>query len=422
MKIKHSIKAGYFSVFFAVASLFLTGTACMPGLTGNQSGTSTGKSPYLPFPQHCTYKGTFIRPDHKTTMQIDNDVRDYYDQWKATYLKPSSVRGYYVAFETPCTDKKTVSEAHGYGMMITALMAGHDIEARSLFDGLVNFYDDHRSSINENLMDWAVDCAETPGGDDDCATDGDMDIAYAFIMAHAQWGDDGSINYLGQAKRIITQGIKTSLIGSGSYNLLLGDWDTDPWSTRSSDWMADHCRAYGKITDDVDFWGQVVDRIYTDISHVQAQHSPSSGLMPDFLVGTNMDPAAADFLEGPHDGEYCYNACRWPWRTAMDNAHYGDTRARDAIVKVVDWLTGATGSNVTAIMAGYHLDGTAYANWQDMAFTAPFAVAVACDGSHQSFLNDLWDSMIANHENYYADTINLMCQILISGNWPNPAP
>ena len=46
----------------------------------------------------------------------------------------------------------TVSEAHGYGMMLAALMAGYDPEAQSIFDGLFAFYRDHPSSLTPGLM------------------------------------------------------------------------------------------------------------------------------------------------------------------------------------------------------------------------------------------------------------------------------
>ncbi|MDQ7862203.1 glycosyl hydrolase family 8 [Peribacillus frigoritolerans] len=46
----------------------------------------------------------------------------------------------------------TVSEAHGYGMMITAIMAGS--QDKQYFDGLYRFYKAHGSDNDPSLMAW----------------------------------------------------------------------------------------------------------------------------------------------------------------------------------------------------------------------------------------------------------------------------
>ncbi|WP_449437807.1 glycosyl hydrolase family 8 [Pedobacter steynii] len=44
-----------------------------------------------------------------------------------------------------------------------------------------------------------------------CATDGDMDIAYALLLADKQWGSSGKINYKAEAISIINA-LKASII------------------------------------------------------------------------------------------------------------------------------------------------------------------------------------------------------------------
>ncbi len=48
----------------------------------------------------------------------------------------------------------TVSEAHGYGMLITVCMADYDSQAQEIFDGMVRFYLAHPSSIGPHLISW----------------------------------------------------------------------------------------------------------------------------------------------------------------------------------------------------------------------------------------------------------------------------
>src|SRR5262245_66006088 len=95
-------------------------------------------------------------------------------------------------------------------MIIFALMAGYDSQDKQYFDGMFNMFDKHRSKNNPNNMSWLIDKSEQSSKDQDSATDGDMDIAYALLLADRQWGSNGKINYLEEARKIITDGIKKS--------------------------------------------------------------------------------------------------------------------------------------------------------------------------------------------------------------------
>jgi endoglucanase len=69
--------------------------------------------------------------------QQDADVVAFYNVWKADYLVgvPQSVPlQCRIAFgRTGSNRSRTVSEGQGYGMMIVALMAGHDPHAQAIF-------------------------------------------------------------------------------------------------------------------------------------------------------------------------------------------------------------------------------------------------------------------------------------------------
>ena len=88
-------------------------------------------------------------------------------------------------------------------MLIFAYMAGYDKDAKTYFDGMFNMYDKHRSTENNANMSWIIDKSESTSKDSDSATDGDLDIAFALLLADKQWGSDGKINYLEQAKNIM---------------------------------------------------------------------------------------------------------------------------------------------------------------------------------------------------------------------------
>src|SRR6185503_14700054 len=123
------------------------------------------------------------------------------------YLRNDCGAGQYYVWFNEATSNNTicVSEGQGYGMIITAYMAGHDPDAKIYFDGLYQFYKAHPSIHNPYLMAWnqITGCIDDPAGGNDGATDGDLDIAYALLLADKQWGSTGAINYFSEAVNVI---------------------------------------------------------------------------------------------------------------------------------------------------------------------------------------------------------------------------
>jgi endo-1,4-beta-D-glucanase Y len=382
-------------------------------------GVATAKKP---FPQASRAFG--IRPSNHGQSSLDEAVRDYYDSWKATHVEASNGTtpggGYFVRMQgvgPGGNESKTTSEAHGYGMIIFALMAGHDPKAKKYFDGMYNMYDKHRSTESSANMSWIITNSEKKSGDSASATDGDMDIAYALILADRQWGSGGTINYLSAAKNIITKGIKQGDMGPNG-RTGLGDWDTDPWNTRASDWMPGHMRAFRSVTGDDD-WRDAVGTVYSLVEMIQQNHSPKTGLMPDFVVGSTPKPAPNNYLdEGTVD--FSWNACRFPLRIAVDHGHHGKDRAKKALTPVMSWITAKTGNSPSKIKAGYRLNGDAQESYSDLAFTGPMVAAATIDAQYQSFLNKGWDLIRSQEQDYYGDTLALLSMLHISGNWWKP--
>lgn len=247
-------------------------------------------------------------------------------------------------------------------------------------------------------------------------------LLYALLLAHDQWGSDGEINYLIEANRIIINGLKTS--NTKNYRMMLGDWwiygDWE-WATRISDWMPGHFHAYSNATGD-NFWNEIADTVYNMIDHLSLHHSPTTGLMPDFADQPVPVPAQPNFLESEYDGHYNWNACRFPWRIAVDYAHHGTPGAKTAIDKVVNWIKNETLNNPANIKPGYQLNGQPIPGrfYTSQAFTSPFIAACIVNELHQEYLNIGWDIIKDTKETYYGDTINLLCMLLISGNWWAP--
>jgi hypothetical protein len=388
-------------------------------------------APDHPFGSHpLTYTAGSIMPSHVSQATRDQAVRDFYDAWKARFLKPGCGAGrYYVATATQAGNL-TVSEGHGYGMILTALMAGHDPDAQVEFDGLFHYFRDHPTATHDHLMSWYqnTSCADAQGNDS--AADGDLDIAFALLLADKQWGSCGTVNYLAEAQQVIAD-IEDGEADASARYVLLGDWvspsDVQYYpATRSSDFMVDHYRSYAAATGDA-AWSGLLDRTYTIVDAVQSGYSPATGLLPDFVQNplTAPQPAAPNFLEGPNDGAYDYNACRDPWRLATDYLVSGDARAKTAVQRIETWIRGAAGEDPSAISSGYRLNGTMSpgADYLSMAFVAPLGVGAMVDAANQAWLNDLWDLVVATPittDGYYENTLKLLAMIVMAGNWWAP--
>ena len=420
--------------------------ACSPGPVGGGGGGGDGGQPTdacrcdtgggskgcdgasadaaHPFGNHArAYAAGTILPSHRTQAQLDDAVRDFYDAWKADYLRAGCGSGRYYILSG--NGKQTVSEAHGYGMLVMALMAGHDPQAKTIFDGLVAYYLDHPSSIAPALMSWAQgsSCENVDG--DNSATDGDLDIAYALLLADKQWSSGGEIDYRSRADEII-DGIRSSEVDNGVSYVQLGDWAREGVygrATRSSDFMPAHFESFAAVTGDTS-WRQIRDRSYGIMTTMQNQFAAQTGLLPDFIADAASSPRPVDagFLEGARDGQYAYNACRDPWRIATDYLLNGDARSKTIVQKMTAWIRQRTGNDSRAILPGYNLAGTPTGgNYIDLAFVAPFGVAAMVDSGNQSWLDDIWDTTVANYgAGYYQDTVGLLSLITMSGNWWSP--
>ena len=387
--------------------------------TATYTITSSG-GPFRPFPQHVTYTAGSIKPNNVTQSAMDSAVQTKWNAWRNAYLKPAGTGRYYVRFNS---NGETVSEAHGYGMLLTVYMAGYDSGAKTYFDGLYNYYRAHPSSANSFLMAWKQNSSFQNIEGSNSATDGDMDIAFALLLADKQWGSGGAINYL-QAARNIINAIMQSDVNQTRWNLKLGDWATGTQAdnTRPSDFMLEHLKAYKTATGD-SRWDNVITTTYNVINTIYANYSPNTGLIADFVVpnGSSWRPAPANFLESPRDGDYNYNSCRTPWRFPIDFLLTGDTRAFGEMQKMNSWVKAKVSSNPSSILDGYTLSGTTFGTYNSGAFYAPFGVCAMIDSAHQSWLNSVWSKTAGSAaEGYYEDSIKLLSMLVMSGNYWMP--
>lgn len=381
-----------------------------------------------PFPQHVKYTVGVIKPNLVSQLVLDNTVAGRYDQWKTRFVKnvPGKAESY-IWFEEK-DKKQCVSEGQGYGMVITALMAGYDPSAKQTYDRLFNYYKAHPSGRGKFLMSWAQKTNDRDL-DNTSATDGDMDIAYSLLLADKQWGSKGTIDYLTAAKDIINDIMKFE-INHQTWSVMMSDaieWDSkDYFDMRSSDFMPSHFKAFALATGD-QRWMKVVDAGYKLFEGLQTKYSPDAGLLPDFIVDINKKPKPAPphFLESKYDGQYNYNACRDPWRIATDYIISGDKRSKAVADKINRWIRETTKNDTYNISAGYTLagDDIKHRYFEALSFSGPFAVSAMVDRDNQAWLNKLWVYINGFKEkdfDYYDNTIRVLDMIIVTGNYWGP--
>jgi putative cell wall-binding protein/endo-1,4-beta-D-glucanase Y len=396
-------------------------------MLGTTEAASAAPSPPVaiarPFGSHLidSTAGAALPPGGRAAADVDTVAA--YDAWKAAYVVAGCGAERYFVDASTSGGWMVVSEGQGYGMVITALMAGADPLARTVFDGLYRYVEDHPSEVDPELMAWhqGTDCVSNPG-DAGSATDGDLDIAFALLLADLQWGSTGAIDYADAASKRIAA-VKRSEINTQTHLPLLGDWtvsgDRFWFATRTSDLMIDHFRAFADATGDA-FWNDVIAASGALITTMQATYASGSGLLPDFVVDTDTTPRPAPpgFLESDFDGDFSWNACRTPWRLAAGWLAARDETSLAAVNRMRRWATTSTKGDPARIRAGYQLDGTALVAYGDLAFTAPMAAVAAPYLDAQAWIDAAWTQLrSAPKGGYYADSIRLQVMLLISGSY-----
>jgi endo-1,4-beta-D-glucanase Y len=389
------------------------------------SGGTTGQ-PAVPFGSHLRpYASGTILPTG-TQATLDAAVVALYTKWKSSFLVSAGDYGLAVKASA---DYPYVSEGQGYGMELTVLMAGADPSAQTAFDGILKYVLAHPSSINPDLHASEQNSSFASVNGKDSATDGDLSIAYALLLADKQWGSSGTYNYKQLAVKRINA-IKASEMNPTTFLPTLGDWnspgDSLYNSTRPSDFMIDHFRAFKVATNDT-FWDSAVTATQNLLTQQQTTYAPATGLIPDFVVNTNTTPkpAPANFLESSTDGQYSYNAVRVPWHIGTDAVVFGDATSKAQARKITAWFRAKTSDDPTKIVSGYKLDGTPTVNYLDPEFVALLGPAAMSDVANQAWLDKIWAYTVSQSKtsaanSYYSASLMLQAMIVMSGNYWTP--
>ncbi len=281
-----------------------------------------------------------------TTADWDDAVLAYED-WKAVHLQDCGNGVYRVPWENARLDS-TVSEGIGYGMLLSV---AHD--DRAALDGLFAYY--NLALDDWGLMHWLrYDCDahwdtkynEYP---ENAASDADLDVAMALIMANCKWGG----GYLDDAARVINALEASSIGWDGSVALLQpgdGDFFENNGCINYSYFAPGYYRAFAEVVpDSADFWNQLANDTYVLLDRAS---DSNTGLVRNWGSSGGGSVSGCSF---DASDDYGTDAARTPWRIGVDYLWWGTPEAKGWLDRITNWVLS---QSLPELGLWYHIDGT----------------------------------------------------------------
>ena len=378
--------------------------AVTPDASPSPGGNAAGA---FPFPQNKAYPHCQLTPSAD-----DTQVKLAWDKWKAQAVVSAGAGGFLRVRRWENADD-TVSEGIAYGMIAAVYF-----NDQATFDALWQYSQLHLT--NNGLMHWRVDAQgkEIDGtgnavgmGARGAASDADEDIAWALIMAHYQWGGRGALNtdYFALAQTLIDAIWRFEVDHANGFVLKPGDNWGGASNTNPSYFAPAYYRVFGRVTGKVSDWNKVVESSYQTLA---ASANASTGLVPAWCKADGSSTGREYF--------YQYDACRTPFRIALDYCLHGEPRAKSYLEKVGTFFKGVGAAN---IKDGYELNGTPRSKNSSAAFTGPAAVAGMVGGDLTDFTNEAYTELRVMGQqqpgqgySYYTSTWHLLSMLMLSGN------
>jgi endo-1,4-beta-D-glucanase Y len=378
-----------------------------------------------PFPQNITYPFG-LSPAARNSA----DAQAAYNSWKSTYVKSSCKAGttLRVTFDDPGNSYITpasngsVSEGIGYGLLLSAYFGD-----KTTFDGLWAYYVAWKDA--NGLMHWIINdgggCAIKQANS---ATDADVDAAWALYVAHWQWGNGTTSQYLTDCKTLIAA-IKAHEVESGTNVLKPGDAFGGSGSGNNdlinlSYFSPAYFTEFGNITNDNAFWNGVVTKNYALLNSAK---NSSTGLVPDWCRGSDGGyPAAGAASYHAGGANFYYDAVRTPFRIGLDYLWHGTASALAYTKLINTWLgsIGAPGNLHTE----YTTAGAAVDNYHNNTFVGCFSAATmatdltAGQSLANSFYTDNKNTNPASAGAYFNASWKALSLLLQTGNFYLPPP
>jgi hypothetical protein len=251
-------------------------------------------------------------------------------------------------------------------------------------------------------MNWSMAMCAAPGNNNaNAATDADLDTAMALVQAEARWSGYAT-QAATQIAAIRDHEVDTTGCANGLYALKPGDnWGgcndaSNPGKVDPSYFSPGYYRVFATIdTAHAAVWQKLAADSYTLLAGYQSQ---MAGLVPDW--------AKADGTLYSGAG-YGYDACRTPWRVAVDYAWTCAPAAKTSLSSIGGYVDGQGG------IASVPFD-------KNSAFLGAFALSGM--GVSQSKLDasvSAWLGTKMDDTPYYQGTLRVLYLYAAAGQFPS---
>jgi endo-1,4-beta-D-glucanase Y len=283
------------------------------------------------------------------------------------------------------------SQGIAYGMLLSVAMAD-----QAVFDGLWKFYQDH---LDKNgLMNATMAKCEAPGNNNAGAqADADLDATMALLQAASRW-PNATAGYLKKAEGLASKIVQFETdMCDGRRVLRPGDAfggcsDVEHPSVRPSYFATGYYKVFSRyFPAQASTWLALRDTSYQLFAIYQARM--------DNLVPDSSRPDGGD-----DQSQYSYEACRTPWRVAVDYAWTGDTRARTFMQNISSWVD-------------QHGGLPAAAQQQNSAFIGAFALAGGYDQAKFDGYMSGWLGADLLDAPYYQGTLRVLYLLVAAGKF-----
>lgn len=363
------------------------------GLAGLMAFGLSQAAVNFPYPQNSSYGGNGIVLSNQA--EASTQLKKAFEFYLADKYKES---GNYAAIEKDKGGNNYVSEGTGYGMLMMVYFSDNTTSYQTQFDKLWAFY---KAGANDHgLMNWSFGGLNPYNNKANAATDAEMDVAAALIMASYQFGDE---KYLDEARTLLKNVKKYEFEENGLHK------PGDAWNDKKNpSYIAPaYYRLFAEVdTENAAFWNTTaMNANYALLETNSAEYS--TGLFD------NWSDASGKGL----DKYYGYDAARTPWRLAQDFYWFGESKAKTMLDKLGTWVSGYAAS---AMKGTIERSGNTMWNDHNSTFVATLMTSLVTDASRQSKLDEYWaEAVKLGDEAYFEQSMKVLCGLLVSGNMPN---
>lgn len=333
-------------------------------------------------------KNNFEDYNQELKLKAESEFQNSYIDWKNKY---AVIQGETAKVVRPEQGNDEVSEGIGYGLILAVHAQDMD-----LFN---KFWNEAKTHFNQNgLMSWRIN---TDGNvpDSDSATDADLDMAYALLVAGKNDEATGLINTILEHE-----------VEKDTFVLKPGDGWGGSSATAPSYFSPAYFDIFSRVTNNPN-WNNVAAKCREIIDKVQQKMGGlETGLVPDWC--TVEGEAVPD-----QNNTYSYNACRFPWRQAMvfgmgitDSLVI--THANAQMNKINNFILNTEPSK---IVDGYKINGEPVGIYHNNAFVGTFAAA-SWNSSNLDFQKMMFEELVKTQpDSYFSHSLRCLSFLLLSG-------